>query len=495
MSGRLSFPGRRQAAVCWILLGFLSIPLGAQTLAFRPGKASADQAQFPAGVSAITMSPGELKSFLLEFTFQASQVSRLYAVLAEPNLPDFVTFGFNAADVISSTRVNIRMRLTVAEEAFGGVFPSSVKFNFVDILGSLVVSSTKEFTLTIDAPPPPDDHGDDCESATPVSLTSGTPGFLAPGEMDFFQIQVKQAGTLEASSIGEINTLGTLYDDSCQPLLMDDDGGADENFRMVQALDPGTYYVSVSGSTAGIYGDYVLNMAFTPLDPFVNFLYLPQLVNGAGFTSRLQLLSGNDDPTRVRFEIRGDSGELSNIGFGPPDVSISGEEATFEVPPRGLGVFETNGIGTILAASLTVISDQPLTGSLVFGGEFGLAGVDVAQEVSGKIRIPVQRVMELEYNTGVALQNLEEEGISLQVRLLDKEENLLATAPDLELAALGHRSLFVDDFTWQQEVDFTNFEGILEISSTDDRFAAVALLTRPGQLASLPVTIEVVENQ
>ena len=46
---------------------------------------------------------------------------------------------------------------------------------------------------------------------------------------------------------------------------------------------------------------------------------------------------------------------------------------------------------------------------------------------------------------------------------------------------------FVDQFNWDQAVDFTNFTGSLVICG-ESEFGAVTILLRPGQFATLPVT-------
>ena len=61
---------------------------------------------------------------------------------------------------------------------------------------------------------------------------------------------------------GGANTHGRLEDGSGNQLAEDDDGGTGDNFRIELDLDPGTYYVRVSGSRGGT-GAYGLRVSHT----------------------------------------------------------------------------------------------------------------------------------------------------------------------------------------------------------------------------------------
>ena len=69
---------------------------------------------------------------------------------------------------------------------------------------------------------------------------------------------------------------------------------------------------------------------------------------------------------------------------------------------------------------------------------------------------------------------------------------MLATAT-ITLAGMGHRSLFVDEFAWNPELDvtldFSNFEGLLKGSSFQGEIAATVIQTREEILfVTMPVS-------
>ncbi len=95
-------------------------------------------------------------------------------------------------------------------------------------------------------------------------------------------------------------------------------------------------------------------------------------------------------------------------------------------------------------------------------------------------------------NTGIAVVNLTNETNTLQLRLLDDQHNLLATA-ERSVSALGHFAAFVNEFGWKTPDDqdlaadfFSNFVGLFEASSSGNA-AATVIQTRPGVFATLPV--------
>lgn len=461
-------------------------PTSSFVVSVKKGRAADSPSGVSAGQTTVTLEPGELRTFIQRYSFDATTAGLLVAVLATPSLPDFVDFAFNGADRVNQT-VTIQYRLEVDNDAPGGSFPASIRFDFLNIGGSTVVTRELNFTLIIDAPPPPDDHGDDCAAATPLNLNDSAAGTIAAGgDVDFFRLTLTETGTVTVFTTGGTDTVGSLLEEDCTPIAMDEDAGVGSNFRIRQLLSPGVYHVSVGHAEVNGSGDYVLNAEFEPFDPFVHELYFAQFANGLGLTSQLQLLSLNGE-TRARIGIRNNDGDplslvLTGIGSAP-----AGEgEMELVVPASGLISLQTDGLGNPVEGAVTVRSEQPLAGVLIFGGEFGLAGVDSSSALDNRFVAPVQSNAQAEANTGVAVQNLEEVEITFDAELLDPSGNLLANAV-FSVPPNGHAALFVTQLDWDPVVDFTDFSGILRVSSRGLRFAATALLTRPSQLASLPV--------
>ncbi len=109
--------------------------------------------------------------------------------------------------------------------------------------------ATGPYTLVLRfAPTPTDDHGNTHERARSVKPDSSTSGILErQGDVDYFRVQVDQAGTLTVETTGDTDTVGQLRGADDQWLSEDDDGGSRLNFWLVQQVSAGTYYVRVSG--------------------------------------------------------------------------------------------------------------------------------------------------------------------------------------------------------------------------------------------------------
>ena len=112
---------------------------------------------------------------------------------------------------------------------------------------------------------PSDDHGDFRSEATSVSTTSSTAGNLErAGDVDYFRIDVAQAGRLVVASGGDTDTSGRLEDGDGTELAADDDGGDGDNFRIAHDVGEGAHYVAVRGFDGARTGEYTLDVSFTP---------------------------------------------------------------------------------------------------------------------------------------------------------------------------------------------------------------------------------------
>ena len=105
-----------------------------------------------------------------------------------------------------------------------------------------------------------DDHGNTRESATVIGIPSDTPGELTSGDVDFFGIDVVEAGTLQVYTSGDTDTVGRLLDSGDSPVDSDDDSGTDSNFRIEYEVSSGTYFVRVEGFSSSDTGSYTLHV-------------------------------------------------------------------------------------------------------------------------------------------------------------------------------------------------------------------------------------------
>lgn len=109
------------------------------------------------------------------------------------------------------------------------------------------------------------EHGNTRGQATHIEPWSTASGALdRAGDVDYFRVEVAEAGSLTVETTGTTNTVGYLQGPQGQYLAGDDDGGEGENFRIVRQVPVGTYYVAVVGAqrrTAT--GPYTLAVRFT----------------------------------------------------------------------------------------------------------------------------------------------------------------------------------------------------------------------------------------
>ena len=175
-------------------------------------------------------------------------------------------------------------------------------------------------------------------------------------------------------------------------------------------------------------------------------------------------------------------------------VDLNGTEVVGQtevgVPGRSSTVLQTDGIGDLVAGSLSVTSDRALAGVVLFGGGAGVAGVGVSHVMSTGFVAPIITDIAQKVNTGFAVMSLADEDTVAGLELTDTEGTLLASG-QLELAARGHRSIFVDQIEWSASpagtgLDFTEFVGILRVQ-TNVRTAATVIRAGAAEFATLPV--------
>ncbi len=213
-------------------------------------------------------------------------------------------------------------------------------------------------------------------------------------------------------------------------------------------------------------------------------LMFAQFGNGGDLlSSQVLLVNPGDVPAAATLHLRDDDGQ-------PLAVSVNGQpvegEIAATIPAGGLRFFETDASGPVQSGSVTVTSDHPLAGVVVFGGQSGVAGVGSSQAVNGGFLAPVLNSSGEKSNTGIAVMNPGDEEVAVHFSLLDSQGQLLVES-DLTLPAGGHQARFVNEFTWSDAVDLADFEGLLR-AETATPIAATVIQTRPGKLATLPVT-------
>ncbi|MDP3613096.1 MAG: hypothetical protein Q8R98_14665, partial [Rubrivivax sp.] len=95
-------------------------------------------------------------------------------------------------------------------------------------------------------------------SVRPVFSGSITSGTLSTSEdKDFFEVRIDSVANYALFSSGGTDTTGSLYDSNYSLITTDFSSGEGNNFSIVRSLVPGTYYVGVTGGSAGAYSLHV----------------------------------------------------------------------------------------------------------------------------------------------------------------------------------------------------------------------------------------------
>ncbi len=214
-------------------------------------------------------------------------------------------------------------------------------------------------------------------------------------------------------------------------------------------------------------------------------LYFSHFADGLGLlASQILLLNlSGDETATAQIQFRNDAGKALTVDLNGEQVI---GETQVQIAASGLQVLATDGVGDLVVGSVSVTSDQPLAGVIVFKGEgIGSAGVGSSAEFAEGFLAPMETNVSTAIRTGVAMMNLEEEQLALTADLLDSDGTLLDSV-QLSLASLGHLAIYLDEFDWDDSIGLDLFEGLLRVRSSGS-ISATVIQTRPGQFATMPV--------
>ncbi len=268
---------------------------------------------------------------------------------------------------------------------------------------------------------------------------------------------------------------------------------ADEGVGQILRFDPdlnGSVWITadqileVTGPGPKSTPDLEATIAFEPEYK----LYFAQFGDGLDLlSSEIVLISLDQErPTTANILLKDGDGL-------PLQVDLNGEEVAgvledVVVPAQGKVVLRTDGMGELSVGSVTVCSDKPVAGVIVFSGVAGLAGVQSSQPQEDGFIAPIESRNPPEIQTGIAVMNLENVLVTLDLTLLDAEGEIVATAR-VELPAMGQLAVFVDEverLNWDRPVDFSALQATVRVDS-DGRVAATVVQMRPGRFATQPV--------
>ena len=212
-----------------------------------------------------------------------------------------------------------------------------------------------------------------------------------------------------------------------------------------------------------------------------NARFLPHLANGSGTRSTLML--ANPSPSvktsgTVKF-FRSDGESLDLVLNGQArDASLP-----FQLPPRGVGYFVTDGLGELQTGAAMIGSTSPVEASAVLSGRTGAAGVFAAPSATSLI-VPLDSDPARGVRGGAALMNPNSREIQVTCHLRSPDGKIVSMGEiTVSVAARGQVSFFADEIL--PSLRSGAFRGTL-IASSSLPFNGMALVgTGPGQLTTL----------
>lgn len=139
---------------------------------------------------------------------------------------------------------------------------------------SYAQASSGVYTLNLNFAPgsgTADDHGNICGTASAVTANGSATGNIEiAGDEDFFRFTIQDRGTLTfgTSGISSLDPEVAVFDQNCDRVAEDDDGGLGRNSLISLPLDGGNvWYVRVRAWQASSEGTYTIQPRFTPSVP------------------------------------------------------------------------------------------------------------------------------------------------------------------------------------------------------------------------------------
>ena len=181
-----------------------------------------------------------------------------------PAIVSIFSTGITSLDPVASLQDNTGMQLTDDDDidtALGDFnFRIQVRLNpgtYYIQVSSYRSRSTGNYVLHVDGT---DDHSNTREGATEIQLDTPVSGTInTESDVDYFRIDVDTPTIVLISTIGTLNTAGSLQDNTGM-LAADDDSGEGNNFLIRYLLaSETTYYIEVS-TLSGDTGDYSLHV-------------------------------------------------------------------------------------------------------------------------------------------------------------------------------------------------------------------------------------------
>jgi hypothetical protein len=215
-----------------------------------------------------------------------------------------------------------------------------------------------------------------------------------------------------------------------------------------------------------------------------------QFVNGANWVSSLVITNPS-----VTMDTGGSAQFIDGNGQ-PLLLSINGNDlastVAFTIKPLGRVTLTTDGKGSLVAASVRVMSDIPVAGVVKFSYP-GLGITGVGQSLPMKqFMTPVVRDAGSGLNTGIAISNAKPIQVNLTFSLRQTNgQEVNGGSSSVSLAGNGHMAKFIDELF--PNASTSTFQGTLIVTATyfqgfDALVSATSLqLGTGGQITTVPV--------
>lgn len=204
--------------------------------------------------------------------------------------------------------------------------------------------------------------------------------------------------------------------------------------------------------------------------------YLPQFINGSGFTTELVITNSSKTETASGYALF----SLMNGDLWP--VGIEGDQGdpsflySIMVPPQSSVTIATDGMGVIDESipaglgSAAVRSDIPVSAMTRFVNPDGTSlAAAVESDVFVSAIGPV--VVNDSQNTAVAVLNVTTRPIDVTLKLTDSGD--ITVEKTMSLAPYARVARYIDEIF--EGINFSDFNGSLIITGEDGVFAAIAL--------------------
>jgi hypothetical protein len=220
--------------------------------------------------------------------------------------------------------------------------------------------------------------------------------------------------------------------------------------------------------------------------PASNDLQIPQIANGTaaggGWVTTILLANQSSSASSATVKFYDGNGAAMNVFINGQQVT----QVSLSVPALGVAQLQTDGTGPLVSGWADVQSDQPLSGTALFG--FLSSSGGLVSQVGAPAGTPLRAFAVFAQSgagmsTGVALANPNPAAASVTLTLVDSNSSSVATA-SVSIPPNGHMAKYIGEMF--PSIASGNFQGKLNIASTQP-LIGLTLLQQGSLFTSLPI--------